>query len=54
MGDVTGRLNRRGYVQGMDDSPSGKIIELKFSWKCLNMPDVRKLVEGRASYAMEF
>jgi elongation factor G len=34
MGDVMGDINsRRGMIQGMDDSPSGKIIRARF--RCL-------------------
>jgi|TARA_R110000744_G_scaffold96142_4_gene185774 elongation factor G len=57
MGDVMGDLNRRrGIVQGMDDSPSGKIIraEVPLGEMFGYATDVRSLSQGRASYAMEF
>lgn len=57
MGDVMGDLNRRrGLVQGMDDSPSGKIIraEVPLGEMFGYATDVRSLSQGRASYAMEF
>ncbi|TYL49130.1 elongation factor G [Marinomonas sp. IMCC 4694] len=57
MGDVMGDLNRRrGIVQGMDDSPSGKIIraEVPLGQMFGYATDVRSLSQGRASYAMEF
>ncbi|RBP78648.1 elongation factor G [Marinomonas rhizomae] len=57
MGDVMGDLNRRrGVVQGMDDSPSGKIIraEVPLGEMFGYATDVRSLSQGRASYAMEF
>lgn len=57
MGDVMGDLNRRrGIVQGMDDSPSGKIIraEVPLSEMFGYATDVRSATQGRASYSMEF
>lgn len=57
MGDVMGDLNRRrGLVQGMEDSPSGKIIraEVPLGEMFGYATDVRSLSQGRASYAMEF
>ncbi|TDO97236.1 elongation factor G [Marinomonas balearica] len=57
MGDVMGDLNRRrGLVQGMDDSSSGKIIraEVPLGEMFGYATDVRSLSQGRASYAMEF
>ncbi|MDB4837797.1 elongation factor G [Marinomonas sp.] len=57
MGDVMGDLNRRrGIVQGMDDSPSGKIIRAEVPLGAMfgYATDVRSLSQGRASYAMEF
>ncbi|MCZ2722516.1 elongation factor G [Marinomonas sp. 15G1-11] len=57
MGDVMGDLNRRrGIVQGMEDSPSGKIIraEVPLGEMFGYATDVRSLSQGRASYAMEF
>ncbi|MEM9316505.1 MAG: elongation factor G, partial [Pseudomonadota bacterium] len=57
MGDVMGDLNRRrGIVQGMEDSPAGKIVRA-------NVPlaemfgyatDLRSMSQGRATYSMEF
>jgi len=42
MGDVMGDLNRRrGILQGMDDSPSGKVIAPKCRWpRCSVMPPI--------------
>jgi elongation factor G len=57
MGDVMGDLNRRrGLVQGMEDSSSGKIIraEVPLGEMFGYATDVRSLSQGRASYAMEF
>lgn len=57
MGDVMGDLNRRrGVVQGMDDSPSGKIIraEVPLSEMFGYATAVRSATQGRASYSMEF
>jgi len=57
MGDVMGDLNRRrGVVQGMDDSPSGKIIraEVPLSEMFGYATDLRSATQGRASYSMEF
>ena len=57
MGDVMGSLSsRRGVVQGMDDSPSGKIIRAEvplgemFGYATV----LRSATQGRASYSMEF
>jgi len=57
MGDVMGDLSsRRGMIQGMDDSPTGKIIRAEvplaemFGYSTV----VRSLSQGRASYSMEF
>jgi len=57
MGDVVGDLNRRrGLVQGMDDGPSGKVInaEVPLSEMFGYATDLRSATQGRASYAMEF
>jgi len=57
MGDVMGDLNRRrGIVQGMDDSPSGKIIraEVPLAEMFGYATDLRSATQGRASYSMEF
>ncbi|MGZ8251484.1 MAG: elongation factor G [Methylophilaceae bacterium] len=57
MGDVMGDLSsRRGMIQGMDDSASGKVIRAEvplaemFGYSTV----VRSLSQGRASYSMEF
>ena len=57
MGDVMGDLNRRrGMVQGMEDSPSGKVIdaEVPLSEMFGYSTDLRSATQGRASYTMEF
>ena len=57
MGDVMGDLNRRrGLPQGMDDSPSGKIIraEVPLAEMFGYATDLRSLSQGRAVYSMEF
>jgi elongation factor G len=57
MGDVMGDLNRRrGIVQGMDDSPSGKIINahVPLSEMFGYATDLRSQTQGRATYTMEF
>jgi elongation factor G len=57
MGDVMGDLNRRrGLVQGMDDSPSGKVInaEVPLSEMFGYSTDLRSATQGRATYTMEF
>jgi len=57
MGDVMGDLNRRrGMVQGMDDSPSGKVInaEVPLSEMFGYSTDLRSATQGRATYTMEF
>ncbi|EAR09170.1 elongation factor G [Reinekea blandensis] len=57
MGDVMGDLNRRrGTVAGMDDSPSGKVInaEVPLSEMFGYATDLRSMSQGRASYTMEF
>ncbi len=57
MGDVMGDLNRRrGTVHGMEDSPSGKIInaEVPLSEMFGYATDLRSMSQGRASYTMEF
>jgi elongation factor G len=57
MGDVMGDLNRRrGIVQGMDDSPAGKIIraEVPLSEMFGYATDLRSATQGRATYSMEF
>ena len=57
MGDVMGDLNRRrGLVQGMDDSPSGKIVraDVPLSEMFGYATDLRSMSQGRAVYSMEF
>jgi len=57
MGDVVGDLNRRrGLIQGMEDSPSGKIVnaEVPLSEMFGYATDLRSATQGRATYAMEF
>lgn len=57
MGDVMGDLNRRrGVVQGMDDTPMGKIIraEVPLSEMFGYATDLRSATQGRANYSMEF
>ncbi len=57
MGDVMGDLNRRrGMVQGMSDSPSGKVVnaEVPLSEMFGYSTDLRSATQGRATYTMEF
>ena len=57
MGDVMGDLNRRrGVVQGMDDSPAGKVIraEVPLAEMFGYATDLRSATQGRATYSMEF
>jgi len=57
MGDVVGDLNRRrGIIQGMDDSPSGKQIksEVPLSEMFGYATDLRSSTQGRATFSMEF
>ncbi|MBJ15689.1 MAG: elongation factor G, partial [Legionellaceae bacterium] len=57
MGDVMGDLNRRrGMVQGMEDSPAGKVIraEVPLAEMFGYATDVRSATQGRATYSMEF
>jgi len=57
MGDVMGDLNRRrGLPQGMDESPSGKIIraEVPLAEMFGYATDLRSMSQGRAVYSMEF
>lgn len=57
MGDVMGDLNRRrGILQGIDDSPSGKLIhaEVPLSEMFGYATDLRSMTQGRATYSMEF
>ncbi len=57
MGDVMGDLNRRrGLPQGMDDSPSGKVIraDVPLAEMFGYATDLRSMSQGRATYSMEF
>lgn len=57
MGDVMGDLSRRrGLVQGMDDSPSGRVIraEVPLGEMFGYATDLRSMTQGRATYTMEF
>ncbi len=57
MGDVNGDLNRRrGVLQGMDESPSGRIIraEVPLAEMFGYATSLRSMTQGRATYSMEF
>ena len=57
MGDVIGDLNRRrGVVLGMEESPSGKIIdaEVPLAEMFGYATDLRSATQGRATFSMEF
>jgi elongation factor G len=57
MGDVMGDLNRRrGLVQGMEESPAGKVIraEVPLAEMFGYATDLRSATQGRATYSMEF
>ncbi|UVK78163.1 MAG: elongation factor G [Sodalis sp. Fse] len=57
MGDVIGDLNRRrGMIDGMDDTTTGKIIyaQVPLSEMFGYATDLRSQTQGRASYSMEF
>lgn len=57
MGDVVGDLNRRrGMIQGMIDSVSGKHVqaEVPLSEMFGYATDLRSATQGRATYTMEF
>ena len=57
MGDVMGDLNRRrGLVQGMEDSASGKVIRAQVPLAEMfgYATDLRSATQGRATYTMEF
>ncbi|MCK5719495.1 MAG: elongation factor G [Thiomargarita sp.] len=57
MGDVMGDLNRRrGILQGMDDLPTGKVIqaEVPLGEMFGYATDLRSQTQGRASYTMQF
>jgi len=57
LGDVVGDLNRRrGVIEGMNESPAGKIVRAvapmaeMFGYST----DLRSATQGRATYTMEF
>ncbi len=57
MGDVMGDLNRRnGVVQGMDETPSGKVIRAEVPLRKMfgYATALRSATQGRATYSMEF
>jgi len=57
LGDVMGDLNRRrGIMQGMDESPAGKVIraEVPLAEMFGYATDLRSATQGRATYSMEF
>ncbi len=57
MGDVMGDLNRRrGIVQGMEDTPAGKVVDahVPLSEMFGYSTDLRSQTQGRATYTMEF
>ena len=57
MGDVVGDLNRRrGLIQGMEDTPSGKIVnaEVPLAEMFGYATALRSATQGRATYSMEF
>ena len=56
-GDVIGDLNRRrGQIMGMDDSPSGKVVnaEVPLAEMFGYATSVRSMSQGRATFTMEF
>ena len=57
MGDVVGDLNRRrGLIQGMDESPSGKVVraEVPLAEMFGYATSLRSATQGRATFTMEF
>lgn len=57
MGDVMGDLSRRrGILQGMDESPAGRLVhaEVPLSEMFGYSTDLRSATQGRATYTMEF
>jgi translation elongation factor 2 (EF-2/EF-G) len=57
MGDVVGDLNRRrGMIQGMDENPSGKVVnaEVPLAEMFGYATDLRSATQGRATFTMEF
>ena len=57
MGDVVGDLNRRrGIIHGMDENPSGKLVnaEVPLAEMFGYATDLRSATQGRATFTMEF
>ncbi len=57
MGDVVGDVNRRrGVIHGMEDTPSGKVIdcEVPLAEMFGYATDLRSSTQGRATYTMQF
>ncbi len=57
MGDVVGDINRRrGIIQGMADTPSGKTVscEVPLAEMFGYATDLRSATQGRATYSMQF
>lgn len=57
MGDVVGDINRRrGTLDGMDESPSGKVIRCQIPLAQMfgYATALRSATQGRANYSMEF
>ncbi len=57
MGDVVGDINRRrGIIQGMQDTPSGKTVscEVPLSEMFGYATDLRSATQGRATFSMQF
>jgi elongation factor G len=57
MGDVMGDLSRRrGILQGMDETPAGRVInaEVPLAEMFGYSTDLRSATQGRATYTMEF
>ena len=57
LGDVIGDLNRRrGQIQGMEDSASGKVVtaEVPLAEMFGYATSVRSMSQGRATFTMEF
>jgi elongation factor G len=56
-GDVIGDLSRRrGHIQGMEDSVSGKVVtaEVPLAEMFGYATSVRSMSQGRATFTMEF